>query len=73
MIRTILTPLDGSRHAAAALDVSIELAWKYGARLLLLHVGLRNGNLPNDLYEAASRELERAEEKGEGRMVQPHP
>ena len=73
MLRTILTPLDGSRHADAALAVSIELAWKYGARLLLLHIGLRDGNVPEDLYEAASRELEKAEEEGEDTMVQPHP
>ena len=38
MITNILTPLDGSKHAQAALTVSADLAARYGARLQLLHV-----------------------------------
>jgi nucleotide-binding universal stress UspA family protein len=36
--RSILVPLDGSPHAAAALDQAIALAAASGARLTLLHV-----------------------------------
>ena len=64
MIRSILTPIDGSRHALAALDLSIDLAGTYGARLILLHVGLRDGDVPRDLYQAAARELAQAEQQG---------
>ena len=53
MISTILTPIDGSGHARAALGLSIDLAKTYDARLVVLHVGMRNGNVPEDLYEAA--------------------
>ncbi len=38
MITNILTPLDGSEHAQAALAFSADLAARYGARLDLLHV-----------------------------------
>lgn len=38
MIASILTPIDGSEHARAALAVSMDLAARYGARLHLLHV-----------------------------------
>jgi nucleotide-binding universal stress UspA family protein len=36
--RSILVPLDGSPHAASALDRAIEIAETSGARLTLLHV-----------------------------------
>ncbi len=38
MVNTILVPLDGSEHAFKALDFASDLADKYGAGLLLLHV-----------------------------------
>lgn len=72
MISTILTPIDGSAHARAALDLSMELAKTYEARLVLLHVGMRDGNVPEDLYEAASHELAQAEQGGEETGVYPH-
>ena len=72
MIRTILTPVDGSRHAQAALDLSVDLAKTYNARLILLHVGLRDGDVPRDLYETAARELAEAEARGEETGIHPH-
>jgi len=72
MISTILTPIDGSAHARAALDLGMDLAKTYDARLILLHVGMRNGNVPEDLYEAASQELAQAEQQGEKTGVHPH-
>jgi nucleotide-binding universal stress UspA family protein len=64
MIQTILTPIDGSMHAQAALDLSTDLAAKYDAQMVLLHVGVRDGNVSEELYSAASREFEEAESSG---------
>ena len=72
MIRTIVTPIDGSLHAQMALDMSIDLAARYEARLVLLHVGVRDGNVPESLFDAASRELAEAEGSGQETGVQAH-
>ena len=42
MIDTILVPTDGSKHANKALDLVSALAVGYGARLVILHVLLRD-------------------------------
>lgn len=42
MIKNILCALDGSSNAEKALDLSIELALKFDARLVLFHVLMRN-------------------------------
>lgn len=42
MIKNILCALDGSSHADKALDMAIQLALKFDARLVLFHVLLRN-------------------------------
>ena len=61
MIRTILTPIDGSVHAQMALDLSTDLAAKYDAQLVLLHVVTHDDNIPKELYDEAERELMEAE------------
>jgi nucleotide-binding universal stress UspA family protein len=38
MIKTILVPTDGSVHAAKAVDLAADIAGKYNARLVILHV-----------------------------------
>ena len=38
MIKTILVPTDGSVHADVAVDWASDLALKYAARMVLLHV-----------------------------------
>lgn len=38
MVETILVPVDGSEHANKAIGISSDLAKKYGARLIALHV-----------------------------------
>lgn len=43
MFKTILAPTDGSKHASAATALASDLAAKYGARLVLLHVVTKNG------------------------------
>ncbi len=44
MIKTILVPIDGSVHANKALDLASDLAEKYKARIVLLHVLLRHNS-----------------------------
>ena len=61
MIRTILTPVDGSVHAQMALDLSTDLAAKYDARIVLLHVVTHDDNVPQELYDEAERELMEAD------------
>jgi len=72
MIRTILTPLDGSTHAQLALDLSIDLAARCGARLILLHVGVGNENVPEEIFNTLARELRQAECSGEETGIPPH-
>jgi nucleotide-binding universal stress UspA family protein len=43
VFKTILTPIDGSKHASVATTVASDLATKYGARLILLHVVAKGG------------------------------
>ena len=38
MIKTIVVPTDGSSHAKKAIDLAADIAEKYGARLVILHV-----------------------------------
>ena len=45
MIKTILVPTDGSDHANKATTLAADIAEKYGARLVLLHV-MSRGPLP---------------------------
>ena len=51
-IKTILIPVDGSQHARKAALVGAAIASKFDARVLLLHVLLRNISLAK-LYELA--------------------
>jgi nucleotide-binding universal stress UspA family protein len=58
MFTTILVPVDGSKPAQAALELAVNVALKYDAGLVLLHVVAHRGSelVPPDL-----RELERVE------------
>lgn len=38
MVEVILVPTDGSEHAAKAVKLAADLAQKYGARMIALHV-----------------------------------
>lgn len=42
MIRTIVAATDGSEHARKALGLAADLASKYGARLIVMHVLMSN-------------------------------
>ena len=45
MFKKILCPTDGSLHAYKALDLAIDLAKKYAAELVILHVPHRFENI----------------------------
>lgn len=45
MFSKLLCPTDGSEHSAKALDLAIDLAKKYGASLMIMHVPHRSGNI----------------------------
>lgn len=55
MLKTILVATDGSDHARRAVDLAADLAAKYQAKVILLHVLLR-GQLPEGLMRAAEVE-----------------
>jgi len=55
MIKTILVPTDGSEHAEKAVVLAADIAEKYQARLVFLHV-LRHGPLPETLRHMADVE-----------------
>ena len=45
MFNKILCPIDGSDHARKALDLAIDIAKKYSAELIILHVPHRSENI----------------------------
>ena len=55
MFKTILAATDGSDHANKAVDLASDLAVKYGAAIMLLHV-LPHGHLSGDLRRFAETE-----------------
>ena len=55
MLSTILVPTDGSAHADKAVELAGDLAGKYGAKVVLLHILLR-GHMPEGLMRAAQVE-----------------
>lgn len=55
MIKTILVPTDGSGHAEKAVVLAADIAEKYGARLVFLHI-LQHGPLPDSLRRMADVE-----------------
>lgn len=71
MIKTILVSTDGSAHAQTAIDLGADLAAKYDARLVLLHVGFRGGDVPRELEAKAASEFVAAEQAG--RPTSEHP
>lgn len=65
MIDTILIPIDGSSAARKALTFGSDLAARYGARIVLLHVLLRHGLADtvrglSDLERITGESLEKA-------------
>ncbi len=65
MIKSILVPVDGSAHANAAVDLAGEIAEKWGARVILLNVIVRQGSslVPEELRAYAQLEHVRVTER----------
>jgi nucleotide-binding universal stress UspA family protein len=71
MIRSILAPTDRSASANGAVALAADLAGHYGARLILLHIGFRDGEAPRDLRDRATQAFDRA--KAAGQPIAEHP
>lgn len=71
MLNTIVVPTDGSTHAQTAVDLGADLAAKYGALLVLLHVCFRGGDVPEALEDRATQAFEEA--RHAGRWTTDHP
>lgn len=56
MIKKILVPVDGSQHSVKAVELASDLASKYDADIILLHVLLR-GHMPDGLKRALDVEV----------------
>ena len=68
MIKKILVPVDGSAHSIKAAELASDLATKYGAEILLLHVLLR-GHMPEGLKKAIEVEVGMGSGGGSGHQV----
>lgn len=68
MLNTIIVPTDGSPYADKAVDLAADLAGKYGAKIVLLHVLLR-GHMPEGLLRAAQVENIGAKSGGADNLV----
>ena len=55
MITTILSATDGSKHAGKALRLAAELAGKFNAKLIVMHV-MGQGKVPEELAHMAEVE-----------------
>ena len=72
MINKILVPVDGSAHSVKAAELASDLAVKYGAEIVLLHVLLR-GHMPEGLKRAIEIEVGTQPDSGTGHLVNmPH-
>ena len=56
MFKTILVPIDGSDHARKATELAGDIAEKYGAEVVLLHVAIPGSRLPEGLRRMAEVE-----------------
>ncbi len=72
MIQKIITPIDGSKHAQMALKLSADLASRFDAQLLLLHVGSADEEGPlllksalKQAKDAGVRQVEAGLEQGD--------
>jgi nucleotide-binding universal stress UspA family protein len=81
-MRTILVPVDFSKHAAKALDVAVEFAKAFGAKVYLLHCYKINvgglspyglvipPNFDQEVRAAASKQLDEWREKVKAENVE---
>lgn len=60
MFKSILVPTDGSDSAGAAVGLAADLAAKYAAKLTLLHVVFRGGDVPVERVKDAEAKYDAA-------------
>ncbi|MGI9373036.1 MAG: universal stress protein [Hyphomicrobiales bacterium] len=70
MLKKILVPVDGSEHSLKAVELAADLANKYDAEVILLHVLLR-GHVPAGLKKALDVELSKSKARPENLVVIP--
>ena len=70
MFQTFLVPTDGSEHAGKALQLATDIAEKYKARMVLLHV-LPSSSLPEDVRRMARNEHIVSEARGGSAPLSP--
>jgi nucleotide-binding universal stress UspA family protein len=70
MFKNILVSVDGSKYADAAFDAAVDLAQKYGSRLIVLHVfqgstgsGTLVSGAEEDAHRSAGQEIIKSYEK----------
>ena len=56
MIKTILVPIDGSEHSRKATALATDIAAKYSADVILVHVVAHGGAVPEELLKMAEVE-----------------
>ena len=69
MIKKILVPTDGSDHAAKALDLAADLATKYDASMVIMHVLLRDAE-PGEMKALAGSGLSKETAKELDRLAE---
>ena len=70
MIKKILVPVDGSPHSVKAVELASDLASKYDAEIILLHVLLR-GHMPDGLKKALEIEVGKGKASADNLVIMP--
>lgn len=71
MFSTIMVPTDGSKHAARAEDMAIELALELGSRVVGVHIIDENLKYPYEVLEDEGKTImEKLRKKGNDSGVQ---
>ncbi len=56
--RKILVPIDGSESSLKALDLSVDLAKRYGSKITVIHVRVSGTSSSKDILDKAKKRVE---------------
>ena len=70
MIKKIMVPVDGSKQSVKAVELASDLASKYNAEIVLLHVLLR-GHMSDGLKRALDIEIGKTRKQADNLVVMP--
>ena len=70
MIKKIMVPVDGSKQSVKAVELARDLASKYNAEIVLLHVLLR-GHMSDGLKRALDIEIGKTKRQADNLVVMP--